>query len=68
MNDILGFSIELARLAGQIILQGSDAILRSTSDDVEEKKNAVDLVTKYDKEVEDLVRKRVNDTWPSFGL
>lgn len=68
LSSILDFSLKLAREAGVIILEGSDAILRSKADEIEEKKNSVDLVTEYDKGVEDLVRKRIKSTYPNFDL
>lgn len=68
LEEILRFSIVLGREAGKLILEGSDAILHSTAGPVEEKKNSVDLVTKYDKAVEDLVKKRTKEAYPSFGL
>lgn len=68
LSNILKFSLKLAREAGVVILEGSDAILRSKTDEIEEKKNSVDLVTEYDKGVEDLVRKRIKSTYPNFNL
>ncbi|KAG6857300.1 hypothetical protein H0H87_006493 [Tephrocybe sp. NHM501043] len=61
---ILEFSTQLARSAGKLILQGSQAIqLASDSDDnVNEKKNSVDLVTEYDVKVEELVRNELQYT------
>lgn len=68
LSSVLDFSLKLAREAGVIILEGSNAILRSKADEIEEKKNSVDLVTEYDKGVEDLVRKRTKSTYPNFDL
>ncbi|EJD03490.1 inositol monophosphatase [Fomitiporia mediterranea MF3/22] len=68
LKEILEFSKVLAREAGKLILEGSDAILRSNADAVGEKKNSVDLITQYDKAVEDLVRKRTGSAYPSFGF
>ena len=68
LKGVLEFSIQLARDAGKLILEGSDAILRSPAEAVEEKKNSVDLVTQYDKAVEDLIRKRTSAGYPKFGL
>ncbi|THH04881.1 hypothetical protein EW145_g5204 [Phellinidium pouzarii] len=68
LKELLKFSIELAREAGKLILEGSDAILRSAAEAVEEKKNSVDLVTQYDKGVEELVRKKISEVYPTFGL
>ena len=68
LKGVLEFSIQLARDAGKLILEGSDAILRSPAEAVEEKKNSVDLVTQYDKAVEDLIRKRTSAGYSNFGL
>lgn len=67
-KEVLAFCMRLARSAGPIIVKGSDDILRSAAEAVEEKKNSVDLVTKYDKEVEELVKERCRMAFPSFRL
>ena len=67
-KEVLHFSMRLARDAGQVIVKGSDDILRSAAEAVEEKKNSVDLVTKYDKEVEMMVMERCRTSYPSFAL
>jgi myo-inositol-1(or 4)-monophosphatase len=64
--SILDFTTALARKAGELILQGSDAI-RSVSD-VGVKTNSVDLVTEYDVKVEELVRSEITKAYPDFGL
>ena len=43
LKGVLEFSIQLARDAGKLILEGSDAILRSPAEAVEEKKNSVNI-------------------------
>ena len=68
LKELLDFSISLAREAGKLILEGSDAVQRSAADAVGEKKNSVDLITQYDKAVEDLVRRRTSSVYPDFGL
>jgi myo-inositol-1(or 4)-monophosphatase len=68
LKAVLKFSIELAREAGKVIIEGSDAIARQPAEVVEEKKNSVDLVTQYDKAVEDLVKKKTKEAYPDFGL
>ena len=68
LKEVLEFSIKLARKAGELILEGSDAISRQPAEAVEEKKNSVDLVTQYDKAVEDLVKKETKAKYPDFGL
>jgi myo-inositol-1(or 4)-monophosphatase len=68
LQDILSFTIELARKAGALILEGSHAIQRAGAGGVGEKKNAVDLVTEYDVKVEELVRSMVASAYPHFQL
>lgn len=68
LKDVLDFSINLAREAGEVILEGSDAILKTKSEDIGEKKNSVDLVTEYDKGVENLVRNKIKDAYPDYDL
>lgn len=66
LRSILAFTVKLARLAGTIILEGSQAI-QSTSF-VDEKENSADLVTEYDIAVENLVRTEIKNAYPSFQL
>jgi myo-inositol-1(or 4)-monophosphatase len=66
LNEILAFSVALARNAGDLILEGSEAIQSEQS--IGEKKNSVDLVTQYDVSVEDLVRSQCAQAYPTFGL
>ena len=66
LRSILTFTIKLARLAGAIILEGSQAI-QSTSF-IDEKKNSADLVTEYDVAVENLVMTHVKNAYPGFQL
>ena len=68
LKEILQFSISLAYDAGKLILDGSDAILTSPAEAVDEKKNSVDLVTEYDKAVEELIRNKTKSAYPDFGL
>jgi len=65
LKAILSFTIDLARKAGALIIEGSVAI-QSASSDVNEKKNSVDLVTEYDVRVEELVKKELNNQYPTF--
>ena len=67
LKAILSFTIDLARKAGALIIEGSVAI-QSTSSDVNEKKNSVDLVTEYDVRVEELVKKELKKQYPTFQL
>lgn len=69
LESILEFTVALARTAGDLILEGSDAIQSvSASKDVNEKKNSVDLVTEYDVRVEELVKKELATKYPTFHL
>ena len=68
LKNVLDFSLKLAREAGEVILEGSDAILKTKSEDIGEKKNSVDLVTEYDKGVENLVRNKIKDAYPDYDL
>ena len=68
LQVILQFTINLARSAGKIILEGSEAIQSASSSDISEKKNSVDLVTEYDVKVEELVKKEIKDRYPEFNL
>lgn len=71
LKDILEWTTLLARKAGKIMLEGSQAIqIAAASEDtgVNEKKNSVDLVTEYDVKVEELVKKEIREKYPSFKL
>lgn len=69
LQEILGFTTDLARKAGALILEGSYAIQRAPGPgSVGEKKNAVDLVTEYDVRVEELVRNEIARAYPHFHL
>ncbi|KAL9716629.1 hypothetical protein Ac2012v2_001079 [Leucoagaricus gongylophorus] len=65
LQDILHFTIYLARKAGNLILEGSKEIQKAGSS-IGEKSNAVDLVTKYDVAVEELVKKEIAEQYPHF--
>lgn len=66
LRAVLAFTVNLARTAGTLILEGSQAI--QSSSDVNEKKNAVDLVTQYDVAVENLVMGEIKRAYPAFKL
>ena len=66
LQSILEFTCTLARKAGELILEGSQAIAASGS--VDEKKNSVDLVTEYDVRVEELVKEEIKKIYPGFQL
>jgi len=69
LESILLFTIGLARKAGDLILAGSAAIQFAPSQSgVGEKVNSVDLVTEYDVRVEELIKKELNATYPTFSL
>lgn len=66
LDQIYEFAITLAKEAGEVIKAGSAEIWRNKANTVvNEKKNAVDLVTKFDEETEKLVRKRIAEKYPS---
>ncbi|KAJ3908299.1 hypothetical protein F5879DRAFT_938061 [Lentinula edodes] len=65
LKHILTFTVTLARKAGELIMEGSEAIQLAGSN-VDEKKNSVDLVTEYDVRVEELVKKEIFATYPNF--
>ncbi|KAF9245619.1 myo inositol monophosphatase [Melanogaster broomeanus] len=64
LRSILTFTVNLARTAGTLILEGSQAI--QSASDVNEKKNSVDLVTQYDVAVENLVMGEIKKVYPNF--
>ena len=66
LQSILGFTVALARKAGELILEGSEAIRASGA--MDEKKNSVDLVTEYDVRVEELVKREISAAYPTFKL
>lgn len=65
LSNLLQFSIDLAKRAGDVMRQGSVAIQTGS---VEEKKNAVDLVTEWDVKVEELVKSEIQKQYPGFDL
>jgi myo-inositol-1(or 4)-monophosphatase len=64
LQSLLTFTVDLARTAGALILEGAEAMAQQS--DVGEKKNSVDLVTEYDVRVEDLVKEQISKTYPNF--
>ncbi|KIM70025.1 hypothetical protein SCLCIDRAFT_1207293 [Scleroderma citrinum Foug A] len=66
LRSILTFTVNLARMAGTLMLEGSQAI--QSAPDVNEKKNSVDLVTEYDIAVENLVKSEIEKVYPNFGF
>lgn len=69
LRAILMFTTNLARKAGDLILEGSVAIQSASSkSSVGEKKNSVDLVTEYDVRVEQLVQAELKAQFPAFSL
>ncbi|KAF8330830.1 uncharacterized protein EI90DRAFT_3145724 [Cantharellus anzutake] len=63
LSRILRFSINLARQAGAIIIDGSASV---RGEAINEKKNAVDLVTEWDVKVETFVRQEISRAYPTF--
>lgn len=69
LQGILLFTSTLARKAGDLIIQGSQAIgSLGQGDGIDEKKNSVDLVTEYDVKVEELVKKELSEMYPGYKL
>ena len=71
LKSILEFTTSLARKAGALILEGSEAIQAAGAggeSNVGEKKNSVDLVTEYDVRVEQLVQSELRSKYPTFKL
>jgi 3'-phosphoadenosine 5'-phosphosulfate (PAPS) 3'-phosphatase len=68
LQDILQFTVSLARNAGKLILEGSEAIQSASANNVSEKINSVDLVTEYDVRVEELVKQEIKNKYPQFEL
>ena len=66
LRSILTFSVGLARMAGTLMLEGSQAI--QSASDVKSKENSVDLVTKYDVAVEMLAMSEIKKVYPDFKL
>ncbi|KAF8602399.1 inositol monophosphatase [Ceratobasidium sp. AG-I] len=70
ISELYTFCQELARSAGAIILEGSKAILaqKGQQGGVNEKKNAVDLVTEWDVRVEEFVKQQIRETYPNYDF
>jgi myo-inositol-1(or 4)-monophosphatase len=68
LRNLLAFTSDLARKAGKLILEGSHAIQQAPPEAVNEKKNAVDLVTEYDVRVEELVKSEIQRAYPTYSL
>jgi len=66
LQSVLNFTVDLARIAGALILEGAEAMARES--DVGEKKNSVDLVTEYDVRVEELVKAALAKAYPAFNF
>ncbi|KAL4070446.1 hypothetical protein J3A83DRAFT_3205621 [Scleroderma citrinum] len=64
LRSILTFTVKLARTAGTLMLEGSQAI-QSTLD-IDSKVNSIDLVTEYDIAVENLVMNEIKREYPNF--
>ncbi|KAG8898042.1 hypothetical protein FRC01_011052, partial [Tulasnella sp. 417] len=68
-ESLLEFSIQLAKDAGAVILQGSKSIRQELgSSGIDSKKNSVDLVTEWDVKVEEIVQNAVKEKYPDFGF
>ena len=67
LQQILTFTIGLARKAGDLILEGSRAVQSAPAEGINEK-NSVDLVTEYDVKVETMVKEEIAKAYPVFKL
>lgn len=70
LNEIYGFAVQLGRDAGKLL---NDALYARRSDplcdeDLEEKLNAVDIVTKTDTEVEAFIRQAISTKYPTHDF
>jgi myo-inositol-1(or 4)-monophosphatase len=68
LRGLLVFCTDLAKKAGELIIEGSRVIQSAPPEVINEKKNAVDLVTEYDVRVEELVRQEIGKHYPSYSL
>ncbi|GAA5993013.1 hypothetical protein JCM11641_007924 [Rhodosporidiobolus odoratus] len=72
LDEIYSFAVQLAKDAGQLILDGSNkrsqpATTTTTAENsVQTKKNRVDLVTETDQSVENFIKERIAQTYPDF--
>jgi len=69
LQELLEFSIDIARKAGALILEGSQSIRQQLgSSTIDSKTNSVDLVTEWDVKVEELIKNAIQKTYPDYGL
>lgn len=68
LQSILEWTTALAFRAGKVIQEGADVIQKTSSSNINEKKNSVDLVTEYDVKVEELVKHEISQKYPGFKL
>ncbi|GAO49784.1 inositol monophosphatase [Saitoella complicata NRRL Y-17804] len=69
LQEVHDWSVDLARRAGQMMLDGSNKRFQNPSTEdhkTDAKKNAVDLVTEVDQAVEAFVISEIEKRWPSF--
>jgi myo-inositol-1(or 4)-monophosphatase len=65
LRSVLDFTVSLARKAGDLILEGSEAIRTA---EIGTKTNSVDLVTQHDVRVEEFVQREIANVYPDFKL
>lgn len=65
-EELLAFAISLSKEAGHLIRTGRADLASSISTDFSSilKKNTADLVTETDKATEELVKKKIGETYP----
>jgi myo-inositol-1(or 4)-monophosphatase len=64
LNDIHDLFVDIAKEGGKIMLEAEHGFLVAAAT----KNNTSDLVTQYDKQVEDMVEKRVLAAYPNFSF
>ncbi|SMQ47228.1 unnamed protein product [Zymoseptoria tritici ST99CH_3D7] len=69
LDEIHAFAVQLAKDAGQMLLDAVDARMGKNGQAThEEKESAVDLVTQTDEDVEAFIRKSVQSKYPSHAF
>jgi myo-inositol-1(or 4)-monophosphatase len=62
--EVHNLLVDLAKEGGKVMLEAEHEFLVATST----KNNTSDLVTKYDKQIEDMIEQRVQAVYPSFAF
>lgn len=64
LDDCYSTAVDLARKAGEIVLEGYKAMETKNFSSIETKASDIDLVTEYDKKVEDFLFSGLKDRFP----